>query len=427
MKNRWIPWPGDGQINISKIEPILHNKYFRRLSEKKQLAFAFLVFPGATHDRRQHSIGAYQRTHEFTARMVHARILTNKDAINLSLYALLHDIGHGPFSHVIEAVTKSNHKVNGLKVVDMMISDIVRCGGDVRVIKKYMRHEDPKYLIVSDKNFGMEKLDYLVRDQESIAFGPNIRRCVESVFNHLIFKNNKLMVDLKALDAAIEIQRAYIYFYRNVHLEKSAYIIQRFMQKLIYQLLNTSKESGGISEAELWEMTDGDLLSALRHSDNPIIKRGMIIFENGVRDFPKTSLSVRPKGYGWLERRAGKPIQVQEVDKLFFDKFFIHSRPKDLEHLEFEIAKILGVDTSMVAVSHIVEKNRFIPQNIWFYDGPKVYSLKKQDPEYFSLLSKELDKYLCVRVCVTREFREKLRSKEKEVMNLISHYIHYKS
>lgn len=425
QNDKWIPWPGIGQVSKKNIAPIVDNLYFRRLSERRQLAFTYLVFPGATHDRRQHCMGAYHRTRQFTAKMVDLGLLNNSEAASINIFALLHDIGHGPFSHVIEVFTQSNHHEKGLCIIDKMAQDIKACGGDPVLIKKFMAKEDPRGDIVSDKNFGMEKLDYLIRDQEAIQFGPNIRYCVESVFNHLIFRDGALRVDLKALDSAVEIQRAYIYFYRNVHLEKSSYLIQRFMQKLIFQLLNTPAEQGGIDEEELWEMVDGDLVHAMKKCRNPIVANGIQIFDKGVKYFPKTAISIRLNGYDWLERRAGKPIRVEEVDYKFFEKFILKSQPGDLEEIESRIAKIFGLSSWEVAISHIVDRSRFVPQDILFYDGDKDYSLKKQDPEYFNLLGKELDKYLCVRICAVPEHREKILSKKKKILDLVYDYVGY--
>lgn len=425
LGDKWIPWPGIGQVNKKSVAAIVDNHYFRRLSDKRQLAFAYLVFPGATHDRRQHSMGAYHRASQFTAKMVGLGLLNKYEAINLNLFALLHDIGHGPFSHVLDVFTVRTHHQNGAMILDKMAKDIQTCGGDVELIKKFMLKEDPRAGVVSDKNFGMEKLDYLIRDQESTQFGPNIRYCVESVFNHLLFRDGRLRVDLKALDSAIEIQRAYIYFYRNVHLEKSNYLIQRFMQKLIYQLMQTSPEDGGISEEELWEMVDGDLIHALKKCRNQTVVNGAQIFDRGVKHFPKTAIALRLNNYGWLERRAGKLIEVEEVDKKFFDKFYFKSKPQDLEEIESRIAQMLGLQNWEVAISHIVERDRFVPQDILFFDGAKDYSLKKQDPEYFDLLKKELGKYLCVRICAVPEHREKLLSQKKKILKLVFDYVGY--
>jgi HD superfamily phosphohydrolase len=422
---KWVPWPGIGQIDIRPISPIVDDNYFRRLSDKKQLGFSYLVFPGAIYDRRQHAMGAYVLTRKFTSRMVERKLLTADEATNLSLFALLHDIGHGPFSHVIEPLTRINHEQYGLNVLGKLAREVQACGGNVKLIMDYMRKAEPAGKIVIDKNFGMDKLDYLVRDQEETAFGPNVRHCVESVFNYLVYRDGELLVDVKTLDAAVEIQRAYIYFYRNVHLEKSSYIVQRFMQKLMYQLLHAPKEEGGIAEEKLWEMVDGDVIYALKRCQNETVRNGMAVFDEGVKHFPKTALSVRMKGFEWLERTRGKPIKVIGMGKDFFDKFFLKSGPADLEQIETEVAETLGVESWEVAVSHIVEKDRFIPQDIKLYDGPKVYSLKEQDPCYFGLLEEELKKYLCVRICVVPEHRHALFERWNEAFGILCRHIGY--
>lgn len=426
-KQKWIPWPYLGQIDVSKISPILNSYHFRRLSEKKQLSLSYFIFPGADHDRRSHSMGAYKRSCRFNTKMVQHRILSKVEAHNVNLFSLLHDIGHGPFSHLIEQLTQINHEQNGLKILELMRKEIEACGGDVGLIKDLMAHKNPLHQIVTDKNFGMEKLDYLVRDQANTEFGPNISCCAESVFNYMTYSHDKLMVDLKALDSAIEIQRAYIFFYRNVHLGKSPYIIQRFLQKLIYQLLNLPKDSGGITEDDLWGMVDGDLLYRLRDSKNEIIKNGMIIFDNGEEQVPKTVLAIRPIGQGWRERKAGKQISVKEVDSDFFDNFSKRSKPRDLAEIERIIANTLGIPEWEVVVSHIAEKNRFVPKDITFYDGPKIYSLKKKDPLYFQVLEQEVQKYLCVRTCVAPKHRKLAHQKSKEIFEKICDFVSYKA
>jgi len=426
-KHQWIPWPLLGQIDKHGIAPIINNPYFFRMAEKRQMGLAYIIFPGATHDRRQHSMGAYVHAKEFTTRMVQRRSLTKDAAHNITLFGLLHDIGHGPLSHVIEAVTKMNHEQYGLVILDRMAKDIAHCGGNLELIKSFMKQDDavPEWRIILDKNFGMDKMDYLVRDQHMTEFGPNIGDCVRSVFNHLEYRAGKLMVDLKALDAAIEMQRAYNYFYRNVYLEKSTYITQRFLQKLIFQLMQTPKEQGGITEEELWEMVDGDLLYVLQQCQNETVQNGMKIFRNGVSSCPKTVLSIRLRGYGSYERRSGKPIDLVEMDKDFFEKFFKKSKAVDLEFIESEIAKLIGIESWKVAISHIVEKHRFIPQDILTFDGPKIYSLKRMDPKLFELLEEELDKYLCVRVCVVPEHRKTLQAKWKDILKILCQYIGY--
>ncbi|MDO8601170.1 MAG: hypothetical protein Q7R46_00645, partial [bacterium] len=121
-----------------------------------------------------------------------------------------------------------------------------------------------------------------------------------------------------------------------------------------------------------------------------------------------------------------KDIKVSEIDNSFFDKFFDKSNAADLEKIESKIANLLGIESWKVAVSHIVEKDRFIPRDITFFDGSLVYSLKEQDPSYFDLLAKELNKYLCVRICVAPEYRSLLFSKWRQALAVLSKHIGYK-
>ncbi len=91
-----------GLIDISKVLPMVDVREFQSLAYKYQLGLAFLLFPSATHTRKQHCLGAYQRTKDLTRRWVESGMITKDQARNVNAYALYHDIGHGPFSHTVE-------------------------------------------------------------------------------------------------------------------------------------------------------------------------------------------------------------------------------------------------------------------------------------------------------------------------------------
>ena len=94
-----------------------------------------------------------------------------------------------------------------------------------------------------------------------------------------------------------------------------------------------------------------------------------------------------------------------------------------MEEIESKVAGLLGLESWQVAVSHIVERDRFVPQDILFYDGKTDYSLKNQDLEYFNLLNKEVDKYLCVRICAVPEHREEVLAKKKKIIELVENFV----
>src|SRR3989344_6530362 len=170
---KYIRIPPSESIDIRKISPIIHHPLFQRLLHIAQLGTTLAVFPGATHNRFEHSLGVYAKSLKFCDKMHKEGFLTAKEAINISLFALLHDIGHGPFSHVIERITplRGDENENGLMVLRLLKEEVKETGGDYVLIESMFTHKNPLYKIVMDKNVGMDKLDYLERDVYHTGFG----------------------------------------------------------------------------------------------------------------------------------------------------------------------------------------------------------------------------------------------------------------
>ncbi len=96
--------PIHGFVGTEDIErDIIDSPIFQRLRKIRQLALASLVYPGAVHSRFEHSIGAMHVAGSIAARLG----LTPQEARIVRLAALLHDIGHGPFSHVSEPILQA--------------------------------------------------------------------------------------------------------------------------------------------------------------------------------------------------------------------------------------------------------------------------------------------------------------------------------
>jgi len=234
---KYIRIPPNDSIDIRQIMPIINHPHFQRLLRISQLGMTLTVFPGAVHNRFEHALGVYDKTRRFCRKMVNQGFLTDFEAKNIALFGLMHDIGHGPFSHVIEELTpiSGDEDENGLVILKYFKKEIKQAGGDYEFIKKIASHKTPLYKIVMDKNVGMDKLDYLERDTYHTGFGQ--RPDIESLFNYLIYFKGKLVIDKKSLEAAKQMQRLYIYMYKEVYLHKSALISQRFLQKMVSILL----------------------------------------------------------------------------------------------------------------------------------------------------------------------------------------------
>ena len=91
-----------GLIDISNFLPMIDVKEFQSLAFKYQLGLSLFLFPSATHSRKQHCFGAFERTKNLMHHWLKVGMVTSEQADLLSAYALYHDIGHGPFSHMVE-------------------------------------------------------------------------------------------------------------------------------------------------------------------------------------------------------------------------------------------------------------------------------------------------------------------------------------
>ena len=112
---------------------VLDTAPVQRLRYVRQLGHAFLVYPGATHTRFEHALGAYHLTRLALASLEERGELaevTERDRMALRLAALLHDIGHYPFSHTLEEAGFPSHEQLG--VMRLVEGELGDTAGDAR-------------------------------------------------------------------------------------------------------------------------------------------------------------------------------------------------------------------------------------------------------------------------------------------------------
>ncbi|MCH7595492.1 MAG: HD domain-containing protein, partial [Planctomycetes bacterium] len=95
-----------GIIDITEYLPMIDVPEFQALGFKYQLGVTSLLFPAASHTRKQHSFGSFKRSSDLAQRWFHRGFISEYDTRLIAAYGLWHDIGHGPFSHVVEEITK---------------------------------------------------------------------------------------------------------------------------------------------------------------------------------------------------------------------------------------------------------------------------------------------------------------------------------
>lgn len=158
-----------------KEKKIVDTRIFQRLRRLKQLALASLVYPGAVHSRFEHSLGAFHIAREISKRL----LPSESDQELVRLAALLHDIGHGPFSHVSEPILQRFCKIKldleKQQIHEIISSRIIEKNPElVRILGEDQCHDIARlmtgkygYRILKDIVSGpldVDKQDYLLRD-----------------------------------------------------------------------------------------------------------------------------------------------------------------------------------------------------------------------------------------------------------------------
>ena len=160
--------------NNIRLEPgalaVVDAPAFQRLRYVRQLGHAFLVYPGATHTRFEHALGAYHLARRVLAQLeetLGAPPVAPADATRLKLAALLHDIGHYPFSHALEEAGLAHHEVLAARHLASagLAGTLDRLGVAPAQLLPIIRGASPGPLagIVSG-SLDADKLDYLSRD-----------------------------------------------------------------------------------------------------------------------------------------------------------------------------------------------------------------------------------------------------------------------
>lgn len=246
-----------GYINIcSAAKKILDTQEFQRLRYIKQLGCVYNVFPSASHNRFEHSLGVYNLTRLYMDKLnkIDDKVYFNKKEYELiSVAALIHDIGHGPFSHLFDNyVTDSIHEYRSIEIFKNMndIYNLGYTGIDLdfmyNVIYPHDNYKDNKeylYQIVSNKNgIDTDRFDYMLRDMKMTGlenkydFDYNF---VLNMMDHTKIHNNKLVY---SVDTKFQLEMFFqtrFRIYKRICNHKTVKGIELMMGKILRELDST--------------------------------------------------------------------------------------------------------------------------------------------------------------------------------------------
>jgi HD superfamily phosphohydrolase len=221
---------------------LIEHPYFQRLRRISQMGLSHLVYPGAHHTRFHHAIGSMHLMQKAVRVLRFKGVEISDDEANAVYIAiLLHDIGHGPFSHALEhsIVTGVHHEQISLKFMEAMNEDF---DGKLTLaieIFKGNYHRNFLYQLISSQ-LDMDRLDYLKRDSfyTGVAEG-NVNS--ERLITMLNVIDDELVVEEKGIYSVEKFINARRLMYWQVYLHKTGVVAEKLLEKVLERAYELSK------------------------------------------------------------------------------------------------------------------------------------------------------------------------------------------
>ena len=393
--------PVFGFINIPKglLYDIVRHPLLQRLTRIKQVGLSSVVYPGAQHTRFQHSLGAFYLMSEAITQLTSkGNFIFDSEAEAVQAAILLHDIGHGPFSHVLEdtIVQGVSHEEISLILMERMNKEV---NGQLSLAIQIFKDEYPKrflHQLVSGQ-LDMDRLDYLRRDSfyTGVTEG-NIGSA--RIIKMLDVADDRLVVESKGIYSIENFLMARRLMYWQVYLHKTSVAYE----KMLISTLLRAKElaSQGIelfASPALHFFLYNDITPTEFYSNPDCLENFIQLDDNDIW----TALKV----WSTHTDKVLSTLSMGMINRNIF-KVEISSEPISEDRkkeLTLHISQQLGItlsEANYFVSTPSIEKNMYDPADdsidIIYNDGTIKNIAEASDMLNISLLSKKVKKYyLC--------------------------------
>lgn len=318
---------------------IIEHKYFQRLRRISQMGLSYLVYPGAHHTRFHHALGCMHLMQKAIGVLRLKGVdISEEEAEALQIAILLHDIGHGPYSHamehsIVEGVSHETISSLFMKEMNEKFNQRLTLAIDIfsgRYERKFMCQ-----LISSQLD--MDRLDYLKRDSfyTGVAEG-NINS--ERLISMLTVVDNELMVEEKGIYSVEKFLLARRLMYWQVYLHKTGVVAEQLLIRVLKrakELVDEGKQLYGSTALQYFlsrqitaenfsketlrvfsELDDYDILSAMKewvHNEDFVLRNLSEMIIN--RDLLKIKLKKKSVNKEKLQRHIEKLKERHDISE----------------------------------------------------------------------------------------------------------------
>ena len=393
--------PVFGFINIPKglLYDIVRHPLLQRLTRIKQVGLSSVVYPGAQHTRFQHSLGAFYLMSEAITQLTSkGNFIFDSEAEAVQAAILLHDIGHGPFSHVLEdtIVQGVSHEEISLMLMERMNKEM---NGQLSLAIQIFKDEYPKrflHQLVSGQ-LDMDRLDYLRRDSfyTGVTEG-NIGSA--RIIKMLDVADDRLVIESKGIYSIENFLTARRLMYWQVYLHKTSVAYERMLISTLLRAKELASQGVELfASPALHFFLYNDINHTEFHNNPDCLENFIQLDDNDIW----TALKV------W-SNHPDKVLSTLSLGMINRNIFKVENSAEPIgedriKELTLQISQQLGItlsEANYFVSTPSIEKNVYDPADdsidIIYKDGTIKNIAEASDMLNISLLSKKVKKYyLC--------------------------------
>jgi HD superfamily phosphohydrolase len=395
-------------VDVSDFLPIVTHPIFLKLGEKTQLSFVEKVYVGGKHTRLEHSYFVYHFADELTKEFLKKDYLTEQQIRDVKISALLHDLGHPPFSHSLEyllgyMINKERPKNHHDRTIELLESDedyghgstireaIENCGGKFKKMEDIISKSAPESSIISHNTLGVDKLAYTLIDAHHTGYTQQLPFILD-IFPFYVYDGGEIGIAKQKEPHIMNIQKVIQDMYSHVFFNNVVKQFGRIIQKA------TEEEiiSGNLKAEEVWNISEGALVYLLENSSNENVRALMQrYFRNDIDEKP--ALAIKIQDYSQPDNESSLPISNEfsyRISKRY-------KNPQNLTGLEDKICTDLGLpSTDLLVVLSAEEPERLIPEDVNIYDctGKKLGTLFNMLPKHYESLKENSEAFFALNI-----------------------------